>query len=161
MSKNITPEELKQFGEWLRGGHDLNNLLKEGGRVVTVSQIASFLRGEWPEKDNTLITPQDIKIPKSEYGQQTKDVFKRIDTIRGYRPPKRKAEAASILRMLNKGFTADQIINTWQSLKQQQFWQDKELFMMSLESQIGALTKKPKADPDKYIKGKYGHRINR
>ncbi len=71
-------------------------------------------------------------------GIQVREVFARIDKIRGYRPPKRKAEAASILRMI-KHYTPDQIIETWESLKKEVFWQNKELFIMTIESQIGAL----------------------
>jgi len=70
-------------------------------------------------------------------GEMVNEVFSRIDKLRGYRPPKRKAEAASIIRML-KVYTPDQILKTYEKLKADKFWQDKELFMMTVESQIGA-----------------------
>jgi len=76
-----------------------------------------------------------------ERGQQVAEVFKRLDKLRGYRvEPKRKAEAVSIIRML-KTYTPDQIIQAWEQMKQDNFWQGKELTMMSVESQIGAVLK--------------------
>ena len=80
----------------------------------------------------------DDKKISSLIGEKTKEVFAQIDKIRGYRPPKRKPEAAAIIRML-KLYTPDQIIETWQTMKQDKFWADKELYMMSVESQIGAV----------------------
>ncbi|KKN50931.1 hypothetical protein LCGC14_0627960 [marine sediment metagenome] len=77
------------------------------------------------------------KIPPST-GLKVKEVFGKIDIIRGYRPPKRRAEAASIFRML-KIYSVSQIIRAWEELKKDIFWQKKELFMMTVESQIGAL----------------------
>jgi len=81
--------------------------------------------------DKVLSTPNGLKV---------KEVFARIDKLRGYRPPKRAAEAGAILRML-KTYTPDQIIETWQKLKGDKFWQGKELYLMSVENQIGAETK--------------------
>jgi hypothetical protein len=86
-------------------------------------------------------------------GERVKEVFVKIDELRGYRPPKRKAEAVSIIRML-KTYTSDQIIETWKKLKQDKFWQEKELFMMSVESQIGAMLNESKAE---VAESKYGH----
>lgn len=86
------------------------------------------------------IKKEDDKVLSSPVGEKIREVFARIDKIRGYRPPKRKAEAASIIRML-KSYTSDQIIETWQKLKQDKFYHDKELFMMTVESQIGAKLK--------------------
>ncbi len=86
-------------------------------------------------------TIQIIKADKklsSPFGEKVKEIFARLDKERGYRPPKRKAEAASIIRML-KTYTPDQILGTYQKLKQDRFWVDKELFMMTIESQIGAM----------------------
>ncbi|GAF75764.1 unnamed protein product, partial [marine sediment metagenome] len=88
--------------------------------------------------------------------EKTKEVFAQLDKERGYRPPKRKAEAASIIRML-KLYSPDQIIDAYKALKQDKFWQGKELYMMSVESQIGAMTKDgthqqntPRGLPTKY-----------
>ena len=97
------------------------------------------------EGDVKLTSPQGIKV---------KEVFARLDKLRGYRPPKRKAEAASILRML-KTYTPDQIIETWQKIKQDKFWQDKELFMMTVESQIGAVLNTKTNQPAE----KYSHMV--
>jgi len=78
----------------------------------------------------------------SSFGEDVAKVFYELDRIRGYRPSvKRKAEAASIIRMLKSGYKPGQILEAWQKLKRDKFWQDKELFMMSVESQIGAMVK--------------------
>lgn len=109
--------------------------------------------------------PQLLASPPTT-GNQIKEVFGLLDNLRGYRPPKRKAEAASIIRML-KQYSPSQIISAWQKLKLDKFWQDKELYMMSVESQIGAIqgngthqgnTQQPKTESvsDKYHRGKYG-----
>lgn len=96
------------------------------------------------------------------FGENTKTVFGLLDKERGYRPPKRKAEAASIIRMLKAGYLPEQIITTWRTLKEDKFWQKQELYMMTVESNIGAvLTKRKVDDPDKFIKGQYGHVVKR
>jgi len=100
----------------------------------------------------TLNKDKEIKDDKklsSPTGEKIKEVFGELDKIRGYRPPKRKAEAASIIRML-KTYTSEQIISSYKFLKQDKFWYDKELFMMSLESQIGAIISRKKKDAVKW-----------
>lgn len=85
----------------------------------------------------------------SPFGEDTKTVFEELDKARGYRPigaGKRKGEAASIIRMLKTGYSPGQVIETWRKLKQDKFWQAKELFMMSVESQIGAVLKNAKPE---------------
>jgi len=110
----------------------------------------------------------DVKIT-SPLGEKTREVFARIDKLRGYRPTKRKAEAAAILRML-KLYTPDQIVNAWEKMKRDTFWQGKELFMMTVETQIGAIindgthkrdtqTGEQEKDPNYYKRGKYGHLV--
>ncbi len=114
----------------------------------------------------------DVKIT-SPIGEKIKEVFTRLDKERGYRPPKRKAEASSIIRML-KTYTPGQIIDTWRIIKQDKFWDGKELFMMTVESQIGAVSHgthqsnnqiigqfkgNSGEDRDKYIGGKYGSMV--
>lgn len=80
----------------------------------------------------------DKELDNKGRGEKVKQVFAGVDKLRGYRPPKRQAEAASIIRMLKK-YTPDRIVETWQTMKQDKFWADKELYMMSVESQIGAV----------------------
>ena len=88
---------------------------------------------------------KDDKKLSSPTGEKVKEVFGFLDKERGYRPPKRKAEAASIMRML-KTHTVEQITYTWKYLKQDKFWADKELLMMSVENQIGAIVSKKKKE---------------
>jgi len=92
---------------------------------------------------------KDDKKLSSPIGENVKVVFGELDKIRGYRPPKRKAEAASIIRML-KTYTSEQIISSYKFMKQDKFWYDKELFMMSVESQIGAIVSRKKKDAVKW-----------
>ncbi len=103
------------------------------------------------ENDNTLpiykeILNKDINkkadvLLTSSFGKQIGEVFVRLDKLRGYKTTKRKAEAVAIMRMLKSDshYTPDQIISTWETLKAQPFWQKKELFMTTIESQIGAI----------------------
>lgn len=89
-------------------------------------------------KKNT--TNKNDEIPKNlspDKGLKANEVFKQLDELRGYRPTKRKAEAAAILRML-KLYSTEQIISVYKTMKEEKFWTDKELFMMTVESQIGA-----------------------
>jgi hypothetical protein len=79
------------------------------------------------------------KVDSSPFGEKLRELFARIDKERGYAlSVKRKAEAASMMRMLKKEYTTDQIIKTWQDLKAEPFYSDKELTMMTVEGQIGA-----------------------
>ena len=93
---------------------------------------------------------------------QAAPVFKELDKARGYRVTvKRGAEAASILRMLRK-YTPEQLMDTWKKLKSDKFYQGKELYMMTVEGQIGAMLE-PKSEygSDKFKNQKYGHVVQR
>jgi hypothetical protein len=95
----------------------------------------------YKERLNKILKKEGLK-KSSPFGEDVVKVFYELDRIRGYRPTvKRKGEAASIIRMLKAGYTPKQIIEAWQKLKEDKFWQDKELFMMTVESQIGAVIK--------------------
>lgn len=113
----------------------------------------------------------DKDIDNKGRGDLVKQVFAGIDKLRGYRPPKRKPEAAAIIRML-KQYTPDQIIETWRTMKQDKFWVDKELYLMSVESQIGAVqsgthkqgnrgSDEQANDSSKYTTGKYGNFVRK
>ncbi len=88
---------------------------------------------------NKDIKKEGVILEKSPFGEKLRELFARLDKERGYvLSVKRRAEAASMMRMLKKNYTTDQIIKTWRDLKAESFWADKELFMMTIESQIGA-----------------------
>lgn len=75
-------------------------------------------------------------------GEDTRKVFALLDKDRGYRPTvKRKGEAASIIRMLKAGYKPEQIMSVWRRMKGDKYYRDKELYMMAVESQIGAILK--------------------
>jgi hypothetical protein len=123
---------------------------------TTVSKRFLTLTLRDNSKNKVTITKRRDDVNESA-GMSVKEVFARIDKIRGYRPPKRKPEAASIIRML-KTYTPGQIINSWESMKSDKFWQDKELYMMSVEGQIGAITNgqnrghTPRGQPARYTR---------
>jgi len=102
-------------------------------------------------------------LTKSHLNENIRKVFKFLDNNRGYGSPKGKAEAAAIKRMLGKSYTVVQITMVWQTMKQEKFYQDKELFMMTVENQIGAVLKKSGGSPgsDKYAKQSHGHLVQR
>lgn len=115
------------------------------GQLLPKTQLNSYPNGQYPtlykERLKKGLNKEGLK-KSSPFGEDTAKAFYELDKIRGYRPSvKRKAEAASIIRMLKAGYKPEQIIEAWQRLKQDKFWQDKELFMMSVESQIGAIRK--------------------
>jgi hypothetical protein len=89
--------------------------------------------------DNDSISKQSM-VKGNDQIENCRKVFLMIDKKRGYRPPKRSAEASAIMRMLKGGFKPEQIMKTWEKLKAEPFWSEKELYMMSVESQIGAIT---------------------
>ena len=104
--------------------------------------------------------PKKIK-KETKWGIQIGEVFKFLDSFRGYKPTKRSAEAVSIIRMLEKNYTVQQIIDVWKQMKTNDFrFKDRELYMMSVESDIGAklAVAKPKItdNSDKFTQGKYG-----
>lgn len=157
MESDTRPSIIKEVGLWF---DDLSKEFPKDEIFGTIirGMITRLLQGEIPPR----------KMPKlatTPLGKGVKEVFSEIDKLRGYRPPKRQAEASSIMRMLKKGFTPQQIIEAWKTMKADKFWQGKELFLMTVESQIGAMTNKnnvtPKNDPDRFIKGKFGHMVER
>jgi hypothetical protein len=106
---------------------------------------------------NKDIKKEDDKLLPLNTKGNAGEVFRKLDTLRGYKPPKRKGEASSILRML-RTYTADQIIDTWVNLKKEKFWEDKELYMMNVEDQIGAKIKKTNGGKATEV-GKYEHMV--
>jgi hypothetical protein len=99
---------------------------------------------------------------KSPYRNGIVQVFAGLLGRRGYKTPKNAAEAKAIRTMLVNNYTPDQILETWDKLKAEDFWQGKELYMMSVEKQIGAILKDGahKAGvgkvPTEYSKDKWG-----
>lgn len=167
----------QEIGEWLISHYVATMKKKEYKEANTIfSLIIDFGKkydmGSLKDEALNRIGIDKLKLDKSfssPIGYQLKEVFEKIDKLRGYRPPKRNAEAASIQRMLKKGYTPKLIIECWQTLKQDDFWKQKELFLMTIETQIGAILSQNKRlnkqntrnDPDKYVSGRYGHLVRR
>jgi Domain of unknown function (DUF4373) len=74
-------------------------------------------------------------------GEKAKEVFSRLDALRGYvNGAIRGGENKAVLQML-KTYSPEQIIKVWQMMKSEEFWKNKELNMMSVQKQIGAKLK--------------------
>lgn len=152
MESNTRQSIIKEVGQWFDDlSHEFPN--DEIFGTVIRGMIQRLKQGEIPPRK----MPQ---VATSQLGEGVRQVFSEIDKIRGYRPPKRNAEAASILRMLKKDFTPEQIIECWKTLKQDKFWSERELFLMTIETQIGAMINKQSVKRD-YSKGKYAHLVRR
>jgi hypothetical protein len=115
--------------------------------IIEVNISKDNIKGETSKE---VITPQDskelISLNKDlkkhpELLEPRKEVFTGLKARRGYNSPKAMAEAKAINSMLKKEYTPELILKTWDILKADKFWQGKELFMMTVESQIGAVLK--------------------
>lgn len=99
------------------------------------------------DNEGNIVKDKPIKKQRNEvkFGNEIGEIFKFLDTTRGYKPTKRKAEAGAIIRMLSKNYTVEQITTVWKQMKSNDFrFRDRELYMMSVESDIGAkLSTKP------------------
>lgn len=78
---------------------------------------------------------------KDTMGSEIRKVFVGLRIRRGYNTPGNNAEAKSIKNMLKRGYTVEQILHAWDNMKSEAFWNKQELFMMSVEKQIGAILK--------------------
>ena len=171
--KNATHERNKN--------DDSDISLKGVIKNATVAKMTTVAELLVSNKEKNILN-KDIKkgvnvLLTSPFGKQIGEVFTRLDKIRGYKTTKRKAEVGAIMRMIkNSNYTPDQIISTWEELKSQPFWNKQELFMMTVESQIGAIThgthskdnskaRNSSADsqkdkkPKDYTGGRYGHMV--
>jgi hypothetical protein len=107
--------------------------------------------------DNISISDKDSNTNKGDYkGEKKKgkqkeknptEVVKLMRQVwaglsarrKGYNPGNGAAESSAIIGMIKQGKTPDEILSTWDAMKKQPFWQDKELFMMSVRKQIGGV----------------------
>ncbi len=114
-------------------------------------------------KEDTLSEILKGMIEKSPYGEGIKQVFAGLTKRRGYKTPNNKGEARSIRNMLKQNYTPDQILDTWDKMKADEWWQDKELYTMSVEKQIGAKLKGSgnQQSNDKSLEGKYAHMVQK
>jgi len=159
MDTESRPSIIKELGVWF---DDLSKEFPDDKvfAVVIRGMITRLKQGEIPPRKLN-------KMATSPLRKDMGEVFRQLDELRnGYNPPIRSAEAKSIKYMLNNGFTSEQIIDTWKTLKQDKFWQNQELTMMSVAKQIGAIANKNKLniqknDPEKYFKGRLGHLVQR
>jgi DnaD/phage-associated family protein len=101
------------------------------------TQLCSILYKEIIKKD---IKKDAVKKMQPQFGDDLRKIFYELDhNLRKYKVPKRNAEAASIMRMLKNNYTVDQIIKAWKEIKKRSFYQKAEVYMMTVESNIGAI----------------------
>ena len=148
---------------------DKNNGKKDTNEVVNTEVLTNNSKEityEKTDEEGNPIKEKPVKPTKDnkKYGVEIGQVFKFLDDTRSYKLPKRNAEAASIIRMLKKNYTVEQIISVWKMMKSEPFWAKTELFMMSVEGQIGAKlavikNQMPDNNPDKFTQGRYGNQV--
>ena len=117
----MTEDNYTEIGKWLISHYEATMKRKEYKEAnVIFSLILDFAKiHDMPTlKDEALkrVGIKDVKLDKAfstPIGEQVKEVFYEIDKLRGYRPPKRNAEAASIQRMIKKGYNSKQILECW------------------------------------------------
>ncbi len=84
----------------------------------------------------TIIEPSLEPSKKKERTEHQK-VFQELQAIRGYPSGNGAAEGKAIKQMFSQHYTAAEILQCYSSLKDQPFWADKPVSMMTVGSQIG------------------------
>jgi hypothetical protein len=103
--------------------------------------ITKDKEGEGEEEGNGGKVVTTHKNEPSELNQLVKKVFEGLKDRRGVPSPQATAEATAIRWMLKYGFTVEQILESYDRLKEKEFWSQKFLSMQSLKSQISELIK--------------------
>ncbi len=106
--------------------------------------------------DDFLKVNKKLKKYPPEFVVLRKQVFDGLKERRGYPSPSPSQEALAISEML-KRYTPEQILDIWDKMKIETFWQDKELSMTSVRKQIGAKLNLDTVKPSV----KYGHMVKR
>ena len=97
-----------------------------------------------------------------EYVLLVREVFDGIKERKGYKSRQPAGEALAINQMLQEGLQPKQILEAYDKIKVQQFYQDKNLTMMQVRKDIhevlknGAYQSKPGKIPAKYSHDKWG-----
>ena len=139
------------FAKWLTPISQINN--------TSVSETANtVLAKSTIPLDTKLVSPKETKkqsMKESIVNKNSQLPNKKVDSLnelrtkvfellkekRGYNSPKAGAEAKAITWMLKEGYSIDGIMNTYQVMLKQPFWKDNELFMTSVQYQIGKTVK--------------------
>lgn len=97
--------------------------------------------------DETKVSSSPVLLSPKE-NEQVREIFAAIKERRGWNSSKHSAEAKAIRQMLRENYTVEEILACYDNLKQQAFWHDKPLMMMSVQRQIGEWRKnrQPKQD---------------
>lgn len=65
-------------------------------------------------------------------------VMDTLESVRGYPSGRYAAEAKGVKQMLRQGYSMQEILDCYEHLKKNHFWDGKELTMMTVAGQIGA-----------------------
>lgn len=107
----------------------------------------STYKDNYKDKKDSLSQTPVTKPGNGRFNGDVKRLFAALNEERGWPSPKPSAESKAIRWMLGHEYTTDHIIGCYRDLKKQDFWRDKALFMMSVQSQIGQW-KKPKSQKE-------------
>jgi hypothetical protein len=127
-----------------------NRVLGSKEEVLRISNSDSDDLNKSSKIENKLDNNRELKSLNKyppEFTPLRKQIFAGLKKLRGYNSPKPIPEAKAISEML-KEHTPEEILKTWNSMKADKFWQDKELFMMSVKSQIKAIIKNNGSKPN-------------
>jgi hypothetical protein len=120
---------------------------KDGGYIKLIKSLRNNLVEQEPDKSN---------LPEMQ------QIEKWLKEQRGTKSPQFAAERSAIKWMVNQGYDPNDICLCYTDMKKDKFWIDKFLSMVSVKTQIGEWKKaKRKDDPDRFIKGRYGHLVKR
>lgn len=147
-------KQSSQYANILHRRRELHRATSASGSLVQEKVVQETEKGSRilaPTKE-TIITKENTSIE----GEKRK-VFGLLKERRGIDSPNGGAEGKAIVWMLGHGFTADQIIATYDRMKAEPFWRDKPLMMMSVQKQIalGKPSEKTYTPPDE-LRRSYG-----
>jgi phage replication O-like protein O len=130
-------------------GYSANRNLKGGELApIGVTKLAPIGVNTKEKKETNKRKGRKEISPSSQLNKQVREVFAALKERRGYNNPNRSAEASAIHWMLRQGYTPSEITGCYDHLKQQTFWRDKALPMMSVQKQIGEWRKHNQAGRD-------------
>ncbi len=139
------------FAKWLTPISQINNtsVSETANMVLAKSTTPLDTESAMPKEKRKEIIKEDILKKPSQLPSKKVDplnelrtkVFALLKEKRGYDSPKAGAEAKAITWMLKQDYSVEDIMNTYQIMSEKPFWKDKELFMASVQSQIGKIKK--------------------
>ncbi|MFC1977374.1 replication protein [Chloroflexota bacterium] len=139
------------FTKWLTPVSQINNTgVSETANTVLAKPTTPLdTKSALPKETNKEMVNKTILKNNSQLPDKKVDplnelrakVITLLEEKRGYKSPKPGAEAKAITWMLKQSYSVEDIMNTYQVMSEKPFWKDKELFMASVQGQIGKIMK--------------------